>query len=248
MRGLSLVVRDELARRLVSGAIAPGDRLPPEPDLAAELGVSRPTLREALSSLEEDGLVTRRRGAGTYATLLPRLRNNLDINSGVTAMIHAADMEPGISRSEVRAERADPDEAAALDLEPGDPVVVVERVRTADGRPVVLSRDVVPEHLLDAPTLARLGGGSLYELLARRSGRTVHHGIVSIEPAKADRRIAKALGLKTGALLLYLRQVDYDREGLPVLLSHEHHIAEAFEFNVVRRGPGHEPGHEGRKG
>jgi DNA-binding GntR family transcriptional regulator len=44
--------------------------------------------------------------------------------------------------------------------------------------------------------------------------------------------------VKSGALLLYLRQVDYDREGVPVLLSHEHHVADAFEFSVVRRGSG----------
>ena len=87
---LSFSVRDELAARIASGRLAPGAKLPAEPELADELGVSRPTLREALRSLEEDGFVTRTRGAGTYATRRPRLRNNLDVNFGVTEAIRAA--------------------------------------------------------------------------------------------------------------------------------------------------------------
>jgi DNA-binding GntR family transcriptional regulator len=238
MRRLSLTVRDDLAQRIATGEIAPGDRLPPEPDLANELGVSRATLREALRSLEEDGFVTRRRGAGTFATHRPRLRNNLDVNFGVTQMIRATGMTPGTDKADAREESVSPDEAHALDLEPGEPVLVLERVRTADGRPVVFSRDVVPGQRLGEGALGRLAQGSVYELLAREAGRAVHHGVVTIEPSKADRRLAKALDVKSGALLLYLRQVDYDREGVPVLLSHEHHVADAFEFSVVRRGSG----------
>ena len=79
--------------------------------------------------------------------------------------------------------------------------------------------------------------GSVYELLERH-GTPVEHGVVTVEPARADRGLAKRLGVKSGASLLYLRQIDYGREGEPLLLSHEHHLAEAFEFTVVRRGPG----------
>lgn len=73
----SLAIRDKLAQRMSSGGLAAGARLPPEPELAAELGVSRATLREALRSLE-DGFVSRRRGAGTYG--------RTDLGSGTTWM------------------------------------------------------------------------------------------------------------------------------------------------------------------
>jgi GntR family transcriptional regulator len=234
---LSFSIRDKIAGRIASGAIPAGSRLPPEPQLAAELGVSRPTLREALRSLEEDGFVTRTRGAGTYATHRPRLRNNLDINFGVTESIRAAGMAPGTVSSETRTELASTWEAEALDLAPGDPVAVLERIRTADERRVVFSRDVVSVLLLGVDALARLGDGSVYELLESR-GSAVEHGVMTLEPVTADRELARRLGVKPGALLLYLRQVDYDRGGNAVLLSHEHHLADAFEFSVVRRGPG----------
>ncbi len=236
---LSFHVRDEIASRIESGRIPPGGRLPPEPELAEELGVSRPTLREALRSLEEDGFVTRTRGAGTYATDRPRLRNNLDVNFGVTEAIRAAAMVPGTKSFEVHTEASSEDEARALDLSPGEPVVVLERVRTADARPVVLSRDVLSAARLPAAVLGRMpADGSVYDLIERELGAVVQHGVVTIEPVKADRTAARRLGVKTGALLLYLRQVDFDANGEPLLLSHEYHVAEAFEFSVLRRGPG----------
>jgi GntR family transcriptional regulator len=235
---LSFRVRDDLLSRISSGRIPPGSKLPPEPELAEELGVSRPTLREALRSLEEDGFVTRTRGAGTYATHRPRLRNNLDVNFGVTEAIRASGMEPGTSRSAVHTGGASDEEAAALDLTQGDPVVRLERLRTADDEPVVLSVDVVSASRVAASELSSMPlDGSVYELLERH-GTPVEHGVVSVEPARADRALARRLGVKSGALLMYLRQVDYGREGEPLLLSHEHHLADAFEFTVVRRGPG----------
>jgi GntR family transcriptional regulator len=235
---LSFRVRDDLASRIANGRIQPGSKLPPEPELAEELGVSRSTLREALRSLEEDGFVTRTRGAGTYATHRPRLRNNLDVNFGVTEAIRASGMEPGTTESAVISEGASADHATALDIVEGDPVIVLERVRTADASPVVFSRDVVAERLLPAAQVASMPlDGSLYGLL-EDNGHPVAHGVVTLEPDRADRTIARRLRIKTGSLLLYLRQIDYGREGEPLLLSHEYHLAEAFEFTVVRRGPG----------
>jgi GntR family transcriptional regulator len=235
---LSIRVRDELAARMSSGRIAPGSKLPPEPELADELGVSRPTLREALRALEEDGLVTRTSGAGTYRTHRPRLRNNLDVNFGVTEAIDAAAMVPGTIESSVHTEPATEEQAEALDLSAGDPVVILERVRTADGTPVVLSSDIVNAGVISSAELASMPlDGSLYSLLEEH-GVAVEHGVVTIEPLRADRATARRLKVKTGEQLLYLRQVDYGRDGEPLLLSHECHVAAAFEFTVVRRGPG----------
>ena len=235
---LSFRIRDELAARIASGRVAPGAKLPAEPELAEELGVSRATLREALRSLEEDGSVTRTRGAGTYATRRPRVRNNLDVNFGVTEAIRAAGMRPGTMQIAVHTEPASDQVAADLELVEGDPIVVLERVRTADGRPVVFSRDLVSTARVSASDVARMPvDGSLYDVL-ERVGHAVANGIVTIEPMLTDRALAKLLKGKVGVPTLFLRQIDFDQSGDPVLLSEEHHLAEAFEFTVVRRGPG----------
>jgi len=237
---LSFSVREELASRIASGAIEPGTKMPPEPELASELGVSRSTLREALRSLEEDGFVSRTRGLGTFATHRPRLRSNLDVNFGVTEAILSAGMEPGTTESSVSSARASTNVARRLALRAGDRVVVLDRVRTANGRPVVSSRDILPWAIFgeDENALGRLGIGSLYRFLHTELGITVQHGVASFQPAKADKQVASRLRVIRGALLLYLRQVDYDPRGRPVLCSDEYHLADAFEFTVVRRGPG----------
>jgi GntR family transcriptional regulator len=160
------------------------------------------------------------------------------VNFGVTEAITAAAMVPGTIESGVHTEGATDAQAEALDLLPGDPVAILERVRTADGTPVVFSRDVVSSRTLSATQLAKMPlDGSLYELLERR-GQVVEHGVVTVEPIRADRVTARQLRIRAGAMLMFLQQIDYGREGEPLLLSLEHHLAEAFEFTVVRRGPG----------
>jgi GntR family transcriptional regulator len=237
---LSSSVRDELTRRIAAGDIAPGSRLPAEPTLAAELKVSRATLREALRWLEEEGYLTRTPGAGTFVIDRPRLRNNLDVNFGVTEAIRAAGMEPGTRDLRVAEIEASADEARRLAIAPGEPLIAVERVRTADARRVVFSEDLLVRalvaHLPDL--LDRVSSGSIYELIERDLGLTIHHGVANFRPMPAARDVAGRLGVRAGTLLVYLRQVDYDEDGRPILSSHEFHLADAFEFSVVRRGPG----------
>jgi GntR family transcriptional regulator len=229
--------RDIVSRILEEPA---GSQLPPEPELAAELGVSRATLREALRSLEDEGLVRRTRGAGTFVSDRPRMANNLDANFGVSDAIRSSGMEPGTERGTLRIEAASADEAELLDLEPGEDVVVVDRVRTADGRPVVLSRDIIAMRLTgeDPAVLGLLETSSVYEVLERERGVVIHHGLANFRPTRADGHVASRLRVPRETLLLYIRQVDFDEAGRPVVSSHEHHLADAFEFSVVRRGPG----------
>jgi GntR family transcriptional regulator len=233
-------VREELAQRIDNGTWRPTERLPAEPELAASLGVSRATLREALRSLQEDGFVTRIRGAGTFVTFRPRLKNNLDVNFGVTDLIRSMGMRPGARGLRTSRRRVTPDEAAGLRVAPDMEVVCLERVRTADDRPVVFSIDVIPASLLEdhSRALDRLGQGSIYGFLEEVLGLAVRQGVASIRPQNADRFLAERLGVPEGTLMLYLLQVDYDGQGRAILLSHEHHLADAFEITVVRRGPG----------
>jgi GntR family transcriptional regulator len=230
-----LPARERLLARLAG--LRPGERLPAEPQLAAELDISRPTLREALQSAQDAGLIMRRPGVGTVKTHRPSLANDLSINTGVTDLIRAHGMEPGTRDTSVELRLASEDEARKLGLTRPARVWVIDRVRTADGVPVIVSRDVAPEDLFDAREMEgdALERGSLYRSLSDKRS-SVHHGIASIHPVVADSQLARKLEVKEAALLLQLVQVDYDVSGRPVLLSFEHHLPDAFEFTVSRRG------------
>ncbi len=236
----SVSVQGELAERIDRGRLAAGTRLPSEPELAAEFGVSRATLREALRALEGQGLVRRLWGSGTYVADRTRVANSLDLNFGVSDAIRAAGMQAGTEQGRHWIGPASASEAERLGLEPGRDVLVIERVRTADGRPVVFSRDIMPGGIIgDRADIAdQMVQRSIYEVLERDLGIVIHHGVASFRPTQADRTVARLLGTRTGDLLLYLWQVDYADGGAAVLSSHEYHLADAFDFSVVRRGPG----------
>jgi GntR family transcriptional regulator len=236
----SVSVQDELKQRIDRGELPAGTRLPSEPELAAELQVSRATLREALRAMELEGLLRRRQGSGTFVAEHPRMANSLDVNYGVTDAIRAAGMTAGIADGRHWVEPASAGEAALLELEPGQDVLVVERLRTAEGKPVVLSRDLFPSRLLEGRerVIQQMLERSIYEVLERDLDIVIHHGVARFRPVRADHAVAGRLGVPRGELLLYLWQVDYAQDGVPVVSSHEFHLADAFDFTVVRRGPG----------
>ena len=107
---------------------------------------------------------------------------------------------------------------------------------------MVFSRDLLPVGLLgERPELAdEMLRRSIYEVLERDLGIVIHHGVASFRPVKADRTVARRLRVALGELLLAIWQVDYTDDGTAVLSSHEYHVADAFEFTVLRRGPGGE--------
>jgi GntR family transcriptional regulator len=87
-----------------------------------------------------------------------------------------------------------------------------------------------------APRLERMGQESLYQIYGAEFGVAITQGVAFIRPVAADRQLAAALGVPRNTPLLYLMQVDYDTSGRPVLLSHEYHQPDAFEFTLHRKG------------
>jgi GntR family transcriptional regulator len=233
---LRFQLADALRDRIVDGELSPGDRLPSEPDLAKVLGVSRASLRAAITLLEEDGFVRRRRGSGTYVANRP-VHNDLGRNFGVSSMIAAMGLEPGVADEDCETVAAPPEIAVALGIEEGDAVSLLRRVRTADGRRVVDTADWLRADDIDVDELRLVADGSLYAAMAER-GLPIHHGIAQVTPDTADAEIAQRLDVPRGALLLTIFQIDETADGRPVLVSREHHLADAFEMTVYRRGPG----------
>ena len=230
-------IADALRERLLAGELKAGTQLPSEPELARSLGVSRSSLRAAIALLEADGLLRRTHGSGTFVTDRLLLRNDLSHNFGVSEMITSTGLDPGTAHARAERQPAPADVATAFGIDPGTPLSALHRVRTANGKPVVESVDWCREETLDPSELSALGGGSLYEALAER-GSVVHHGVASIWPTLASGETAKQLKVPVGSLLLTLFQVDSTALGEVVLVSLEHHSADAFEFSVYRRGPG----------
>jgi GntR family transcriptional regulator len=235
VRRVSLVdqVRQGLLDDLLAGTLEPGEKLPNEDKLAERFAVSRATVREAVLGLLEAGYLIRRHGSGTYVTSAPRSRHALDATVSYTAMIRDAGHEPGetVIRKGVRA--ATELEHTLLGLDEGESVMELERVRLADHRPVIYSRDRIRASLLQGVADEALDS-SLYEIL-NQAGHAVVRARAELIPTLADAKLSRLLEVTRGAPLLHIDQIDYDTRGRAVMLSQEWHVADAFELVVNRR-------------
>lgn len=235
---LTDVAQQELRQAITGGTYRPGSQLPTEAELCEMLGVSRTVVREALRVLEDDGLVARRHGVGTFVRNHPILKN-LNFNFGITEMIESAGLQSGTSHLAIHKEAADQEKAEQLRVAIGTSLITVERVRTADGRPVVYSLDTLTESLLQRagfdPQL--LLTESIYNILQKSLGQVIEYGNARLLPVVAPAHVAEKLGLPRNALTLYIVQTDYTADDEPLVYSCEYHLPDAFDFVVWRRGP-----------
>lgn len=226
-------VRDALVRDLFSDVYVVGDQLPNEDELAARFDVSRATIREAVRGLVEAGYLVRRHGTGTFVTATSRHRHTLNANMSYTTMIREAGLKPGKRLLRKLTRPATTEEAASLAIAFEDPLVVIERIRTGDDKPVVYSSDRIPTAVL-GDAVEVVGDTSLYELLDDL-GAPVRSAFATWRPVVAGARLARLLEVRVGSPLQQIGQVDFDELGRPVILSSEWHLADVFEICVSRR-------------
>ncbi|MDQ0206283.1 GntR family transcriptional regulator [Alkalicoccobacillus murimartini] len=209
-----------------------GRQLPSEFELAKLLGVSRATLREALRLLEDEGLLVRRHGVGTFVNAKPMLSAGIEELSSVTDMIKKANMEPGtifLSDSVQEATEQDQELFKQRDL---DQVFQVERLRTADDVPVVYCLDRVPYHLLSNRSVHETK--SLFQFLSE-IGKTITYAVTYIEPIGYHETVSELLESDAGSALLLLNQTHYDQHDQPILYSQNYFRADKFKFHVLRK-------------
>lgn len=234
---LSLVVAEQIRRAIEDGRYLPGSRLPPEPELAEQVQVSRPTLRESLRLLESEGLVVRRQRTGTVVTGRPVARNSLDRNCGIQEMIDASGREHGVRDAEIRFTEADGNVAAALGIAVGAPIVLLERTITSKGSPVIATVDYLDYGIVQDGKASLTPDVAWYEWLQEHCGIQVAYGIASVSAIAASEKLAERLELSEGAPLFRIEQVDYTSADKPVLYAMELHAPDAFDITVVRSGP-----------
>ena len=221
-----------------------GDRLPSEPKLAADLGISRSTLREAIRQLVAEGLLDARHGIGTFVARVPAPYIDRGIEELFSSrdLIEGAGFEPSTGRCRVTLKRASTEIARELGLTPGERICYVWRLRLADDAPVIVCNDYFDARVLAdvglSPRAVELevsGRGSIYRWFDGPVGRPVDQALARIEPVVASAEEAALLEVDMGAPLLRLRQTHYGRDGAPLLYSINLHRSEVVRFHVVRR-------------
>jgi GntR family transcriptional regulator len=169
-----------------------GTAIPSERQLSADLGVSRLTLRAALDDLAREGYLVRRRGSGTYVQQ-PKISQELTITSFSDDMRRRG-MIPGSRTLSMSTILAGARLGRSLNVSPSEEIVVVKRLRLADGEPMAIETLHIPESMVPGLTPKALTG-SFYDLLRDRYGVTIAEGIQAIEPTVTNEEESKVLSV-----------------------------------------------------
>ncbi len=214
----------------------PGEQLPPEPELAQRLGVSRATLREAMRSFEERGHLVRRHGVGTFvAPPPPVIESGLEELESLDTLARRMGLETRMGEAEIVEREATPNEVDRLQVPAGSPVLSVSRVIIAGAQPIAYLVDVVPTTILGPQDLGETFNGSVLDLFLERSEPVLSHSRTGIMAEAADGTLARKLGLRRGDVLLKLEAQLYAWDGQVVDYSLSYFVPGYLRFHVVRR-------------
>ena len=235
-KSLAILARDKIVELIERKELVPGVKIPAEGEFARRLGVSRGILREAYRLLEEDGLIRRRPGIGTFVINRPEIaRNPLEVNLSVGEIIESTGATAGAIGIKIKCDRADSYISRKLGVALETPIIIIERVRTADGKPVVYAINIVSKSLIDDERELSEFEGSFYELLEKEYGHKVGYSVAKIVPTTAGPELSAMLKVSLGDPLLLIEHVAHNENARPLLYAREYWIKNAFEFTLLRK-------------
>ena len=227
-------VADGIERGIADGKFASGEKLPGETEIAEMYRVNRHTVRRALATLAERGLVRAERGSGTYVEA-PRIAYPLRSRTRFSEIVGAGGHEPRGQMISANEEPATRELARQLGLKTGAALIRIETLRFADRTPICTGTN-----WLSAERFADAGG--IYERVRSMTKLLAHYGIkdyrrasTRVRAAIVDATDAARLDLALGRPVLVVDTVDVDAAGKPLLTGHSRFAAERIEF-VVENG------------
>ncbi|MCL4490203.1 MAG: GntR family transcriptional regulator [Chloroflexi bacterium] len=242
---LSRQIVQEIISGIQSGTLTrENGALPSEAELSQRFDVSRATIREALSLLEQRGTVIRRHGVGTFVAPTPRIDTGLEELESLETLARRIGLETRMGNPTIEERGAGPGEAECLQVPPGTPVLSIARViltteRPTERRPaeraIAYLVDIVPTSVLRREDLDRTFRGSVLDLFIHRGDLALSHSRTDISIQAADETIARALNLQEGEPLHKLEAQLYTRDGRIVDYSTSYFVPGYFHFHVIRR-------------
>ena len=224
-----------LKARILGGVYVPGELLSTERQIAEEFEVSRITARQALNQLREQGLVTRRRGQGTYVSeALPESARQapVEFSGFLDDLLTQADHAETRELEWDSTAAAPPDVYQALDLPEGTPILRIDRVRARRGQPYAIVRNWIPPTIADRLDVERLWDTSFLRLLETDIGVRVTESIEDIRASTADEDLAERLGIGIGSPLLAIERVSYAEGGDIVEYVITWYAADRYHFRA----------------
>jgi GntR family transcriptional regulator len=235
-RSLPQKIREQILDILERGDYRAGDQIPTEHELTERLQVSRSTLREALKTLEEERVLLCKHGRGRFLAVdSSAILESVTRLQSVTEMLKERSLEPQSRVLALEKGPAGERIAKKLRIDPAERVIFLERVRLAEGEPLIYSLDIIPHALTSGPLKKRTFRGSLLKFAEEHWDMYIDYAQTTIRAAQLDPALSETLGLPADLPWIMLEQIHYTEYHKPVLYSEDYHRGDKFSFHVVRR-------------
>lgn len=228
-------VKAHIKQRIADDAFEDG-RIPPETELANDLGVSRTTVRDALSRLENEGTIYRRQGSGTFVNEQGlQIKSRLEEIWSYEQVLEDHGYVPFVRVLSETTEVADPMTAEALGLDDGDTVLTIEKLFLEDEDPVILTINRIPSHLLTDTEYTDDEVTPVYEFLERHCNRALGYYLSDIVPVAVNGDIAAKLGVTPGTPSLSFDEIGFDQNNEPIVRATSYFRDDLLRFRLIRR-------------
>ena len=228
--------KTHIKRQILNNQYQDG-RIPSESDLADELGVSRTTIRDALSRLEIEGTVYRRQGSGTFVNEPGlQIKSRLDEIWTYEAILEAHGYTPSTVVLDIREEQPDQVVMAALGLESGELVTVVQKLFVEDKEPVIFIENQIPSKLCTGTYSSDDFRLPIFQFLDTVCRQRLNYFLSEIVPVSADKHLSKVLGIPVRKPLISLEEIGYNDDNEPIIWARSYFRDDLLRFRLIRRG------------
>ncbi|HXJ91195.1 MAG TPA: GntR family transcriptional regulator [Candidatus Binatia bacterium] len=224
-------IQNAVRRRIESSELKPGDPVASERELARTHGVSLMTARHALVSLERDGVVERRRGAGTFVAS-PKIHFNKLMS--YTEQMSSRGLNPRSRVLAIKIIEHEPEIAARLRLAPASRMVKIERLRETSTDPLALETCYLSATEFSGLLNAQLGRTSLFSTLSHDYGVELAYADEEVDATGAEAKVSELLGVPRGAPVLRIRQVIYSTSGKATIYAVGFYRSESHTLFIRR--------------
>ncbi|MGM0125029.1 GntR family transcriptional regulator [Enterococcus sp. AZ194] len=225
-------IHDQLKEEIENGLWKIGDRLPSERELSVKFGVSRMTLRQAIQTLSDEGILERKIGSGTYVAR-EKVQEKMTGTTSFTEIMESQNRVPSSKTVSYFVTSPSSSEMDKLKLSKTDSILRMERIRYADGVPICFEVASIPSKLVEEFTKAEITG-SFYRTLETKGKKKVGRANQTVSAMLASERIAEYLEIKRGDSILRLRQVSYFEDGTPFEYVRTQYVGNRFEFYLEK--------------
>ena len=231
-------VRTHIKELIASDGFDDG-RIPPEAELADDLGVSRTTVRDALSRLEHEGSIYRRQGAGTFVNEPGlQIRSRLEEIWSYAQVLEDHGYAPSVRVLFATETPADSPTAEALRIDEGDALLVFEKLFLEDEDPVILTVNRIPKQIITDGEFEEDEVTPVYDFLEDHCDRSLSYYVSEIIPVSLDADKATKLGVEPGTLAISFDEIGFDQNDTPIVRGTSYFRDDLIRFRLLRRRSG----------